>query len=202
MIMIIDLLILLPLIGFTVLGFRDGSARKLVAIGVCILGMFIGQYVMHDLGKILVDKLNYQPATAPVVAFLMVFLILFMLQFALYRIVTGNYKFGGGGIVDRIIGVPLGAIEGTIFISVMIMMLTMVDPPRDRTTRESRLYKPIAAVAPLVMDLFSNALPAAQQALDNVATPQADTTYTPESVRDMTSPQATQFDSTLQKARQ
>lgn len=205
--MVIDLLILLPLIGFGVLGFRDGSARKLVAIAVMILGMFLGQQFMHGLGKILAEKLNFQPATAPIAAFLMIFLILFMLQFALYRILTGNYKFaaeGSASIIDRICGVPLGLAEGAIFISVIILLMTMQDgPPRERTTRESRLYKPVAVVAPQIMDLFSTALPAAQEALDNVASPSAAPadSVTPESVEKLTSPGQGAVDSTLQNAR-
>ncbi len=205
--MVIDLLIVLPLIGFGALGFRDGSARKLVAIAVMILGMFLGQTFMHDLGKFLAEKLNYQPATAPVVAFLMIFLILFMLQFTLYRLVTGNYKFGGqggGAIIDRICGVPLGLAEGVIFISVMIFLIIMLDgPPRSRTTRESRLYAPVAAVAPQIMDLFSTALPAAKEALDNVVAPGSSPSdsLSQESVEKMTSPGAGTVDSTLQNAR-
>lgn len=201
--MILDIIILFPLIGFGVLGFRDGSARKLVAIVVIILGMFLGQQFMHDLGKVLVEKLNFQPATAPITSFLMIFLILFMLQFALYRIVTGNYKFaaeGPGAMVDRIIAVPLGLVEGIIFISVVISLIVMQDgPPRSQTTRESRLYAPVAAVAPQIMDLFSTALPAAKEALDKVAAPSDSTT--PESVEKLTSPGQGAVDSTLQNAR-
>lgn len=205
--MIIDLLIALPLIGFGVLGFRDGSARKLVAIAVMILGMFLGKTFMHGLGKFLVDKLNYQPATASIAAFLMIFLILFLLQFTLYRLLTGNYKFGGqggGAIVDRICGVPLGLAEGVLFISVIILLINMQDgPPRSRTTRESRLYAPIAAVAPQIMDLFSTALPAAQEALDNVVAPgsSASDSLSQESVEKMTSPGAASVDSTIKNAR-
>jgi len=172
---VLDIILLFPLIGFAVLGFRDGSARKLVAIAVIILGMFLGHTFMHGIGKFFVEKLNYQPATAPIAAFLTIFLVLFMLQLVLYRFVTGNYKFaqeGGGAIMDKIVAVPLGLVEGVIFTSVLIFLLTMKDgPPRPQTMRESRLYAPVAAVAPQIIDLFSTALPAAQEALENVASP-------------------------------
>jgi uncharacterized membrane protein required for colicin V production len=189
---IIDIILMFPLIGFSVLGFRDGSARKLVAIAVIIIGIFLGQHFMHDLGTFLVEKLNYQPATGPIAAFLIIFLVLFLLQLALYRIVTGNYKFapeGPSALVDKICGVALGLAEGIIFISVMMFLITLQDgPPRDRTRRESRLYNPIAAVAPQIMDLFSTAIPAAKEALENVAAPSADSA-------------ATAVDSTLQDAK-
>ena len=200
--MIIDIVMMFPFIGFAVLGFRDGSARKLVAIAVMILGLFLGQYFMHDLGTFLIEKLNYQPATAPIAAFLMIFLILFMLQFVLYRIVTGNYKFapeGPGAIVDKSVGAALGLAEGIIFVSVVIFLITMKDgPPRDRTKRESRLYTPVAVVAPQIMDLFSTLPETAKQAIDNVAAPGAAPadSLTQDSTDKATSPGIAPVDST------
>ena len=71
--MIIDILIMLPWIAFGVLGFRDASVRKLTAIVTCILGMFLGQWLMHDLGTLLREKLHVLPEDAPVRAFAIIF---------------------------------------------------------------------------------------------------------------------------------
>ncbi len=199
--MVIDIILAFTLIAFGGLGWRDASARKLTSIAVCIIGMFVAHYFMQDLGQFLIKKLHYQPETAPVAAFLMIFLVLFLLQFALYRPLTHNYKFGG--IVDKIFGVPLGLVEGVIFISIVIFVINMQGPPRERTVRDSRLYRPVASVAPQIFDLFSTVLPAAQQTLENVAAPGATgaDSLTPESVKEMTSPEAAKVDSVLQRAR-
>lgn len=169
--MIIDLIILLPIIGFSVLGFRDASARKLTAIGVAILAMFIGHLVMHDFGRFLVEKFNVQPATAPTTAFLIVFVVMFLLQASLYRVLTQNYKFGG--IVDKIIGVPLGFFEGVLIVSIFIFILNMDGPPSPRTVRESRFYKPVASLVPQIFDLYEAIVPVAKQTLEDVTGPTA-----------------------------
>ena len=67
--MIIDLLILFPVIIFGALGFRDGSIRKIVAITVVIIGMFVSQYAMHDFSEFLRDNMHIMPQTAPMTAF-------------------------------------------------------------------------------------------------------------------------------------
>jgi uncharacterized membrane protein required for colicin V production len=170
--MIIDLLILFPLIVFGALGFRDGSIRKIVAIVVVIIGMFLSQYLMHDFAELLRDNMHIQPATAPMTAFFMIFFMLFFLQSLLYRFITDNYKIGK--IVDRVIGVVLGTIEGIIIISVIIFVLTMKGPPSRKTIWDSRLYVPTASIAPKIMDFFSNLIPAATNSIQKLTSPEED----------------------------
>ena len=167
--MLIDLLILFPLIVFGALGFRDGSIRKLVAITVVIIGMFLSQYVMHDFSEFLRDNMHIQPATAPMTAFFMTFFMLFFLQSLLYRFITDNYKIGK--IADRVIGVVLGTIEGLIIISVVIFVLTMKGPPSRKTIWDSRLYVPTAAIAPQIMDFFANLIPNATKSIEKLTSP-------------------------------
>lgn len=167
--MIIDLLILLPLIAFGALGFRDGSVRKLVAIAVSIIGMFLGQYLMRDLGALLIEHMHTQPATAPMTAYFMIFFMLFFLQSVLYRFLTGNYKIGK--IADRVIAVVLGTIEGLIVISVVIFVLTMNGPPSRKTIWDSRLYHPTASIAPQIMDFFANLTSTATKSMEKLTSP-------------------------------
>jgi uncharacterized membrane protein required for colicin V production len=174
--MIIDLVILLPWVGFGVLGFRDASVRKLTAIVVSIIALFVGQLLMHDVGNLFKSQLHVQPADAPMLAFLAIFFFMFFLQSILYRFLTGNYKIGG--IVDRICGVVLGLVEGAVVISIIIFILTMQGPPSRRTLWDSRLYHPTASIAPRIMDFFSSMVSTAN-----------------ESVKDLTSPGSKELDS-------
>ncbi len=200
--MIIDIVILLVWVAFGALGFRDASARKLVAIAAVIAAMFLGQWLMHDVGTIFRDKLHVQPASAAVDAFLFIFFFILFLQSILYRFLTGNYKFGG--IIDRIIGIPLGLVEGAIVISVVIFILTLQGPPSRRAIWDSRLYAPAASVAPRIMDLFSFAATSAGESLRDVASPGSREldSLKREDIEKLTSPGATKVDSTLRSPRQ
>jgi len=167
--MVIDIIILLPWVALGALGFRDASARKLVAIATIIIAIFLGQWLMHDVGKIFQDQLHVQPANAPMTAFLFIFFFLFFVQSILYRFLTGNYKFGG--IVDRIVGVVLGLAEGGLLISTIIFILTMQGPPSRKMIWDSRLYHPTASITPRIMDMFSSAISSAGESLRDVTSP-------------------------------
>lgn len=195
--MIIDVLILLPWVVFGALGFRDASVRKLGAIVSCILGMFLGQLLMHDLGSLLRDKLHVKPEDAPVLAFAFIFFFTLFLQAILYRFLTDNYKIGG--IVDRICGVALGIVQGGIVISVLIFIFAMQGPPSEKTTRDSRLYHTTASIAPRIMDLFSSALSTAGESMRDVASPRSRDldSLKKEDVENLVSPGAAKVDSTL-----
>ncbi len=199
--MIIDIVILLPWVAFGALGFRDGSARKLVAIATVILAMFLGQWLMHDIGTIFRDQLHVQPANAPVDAYLFIFFFVFFLQSILYRFLTGNYRFGG--IVDRIVGVPLGLVEGALVISIFIFILTMQGPPSRKTIWDSRLYHPTASIAPRIMDMFSSAATSAGESLRDVtgAGSRELDSLKRDDVEKLASPEAAKVDSVLRAPR-
>lgn len=164
--MIIDIIILLPWVALGALGFRDASARKLVAIATAIGALFLAQWQMHNLGMVFQEQLHVQPANAPIDAFAFIFFFTLFLQSILYRFLTGNYKFGG--IIDRIIGVPLGVVEGGILISVVIFIFAMQGPPSRRAIWDSKLYHPTASIAPRIMDFFSTAVGSAGESLRDV----------------------------------
>ncbi|MCX6135714.1 MAG: CvpA family protein [Ignavibacteriales bacterium] len=199
--MIIDVVLLLPWVAFGALGFRDASARKLVAIVMAIAGMFLGQWLMHDVGMIFREQLHVQPENAPMTAFLFIFTFTMFLQSILYRFLTGNYKFGG--IIDRIIGVPLGLVEGAIVISVMIFILTLNGPPSRKTIWDSRLYHTAASIAPRILDMFSTAVTSANETMRDVTgagTKDLDSLKKSD-VESLVSPEAAKIDSTLRSQR-
>jgi uncharacterized membrane protein required for colicin V production len=167
--MVIDIVSLLTWVTFGVLGFRDASARKLVAIAAIMVAMFLGQWLMHDVGTIFRDKLHVQPSSAPKDAFTYIFFFIFLVQSILYRFLTGNYKFGG--IIDRFIGVPLGLVEGAIVISVVIFIFRMDGPPSKRMIWDSRLYRPTASIAPRIMDVYSSVVTSAGESLRELTVP-------------------------------
>jgi uncharacterized membrane protein required for colicin V production len=199
--MIIDVIILLPWVVFGALGFRDASVRKLTAILTCVLAMFLGQWLMHDLGTLLRDKLHVLPEDAPVLAFAAIFFFTLFLQSILYRFLTNNYKIGG--IVDRIGGVALGVVQGGIVISVVLFILAMQSPPSEKSTRDSRLYHTAASIAPSIMDLFSSALSTAGQSMRDVASPGSRDldSLKKEDIENLVSPGAAKIDSTLRAPR-
>ena len=142
------------MIIFILLGLRDGVVRKLVAIVSLIAGLFLGQLYMHDFGQFLSDNGWIHSDDSSMYAFLFIFLGIAVLQGLLYSILAKGYKIGG--LADRVGGLILGFIEGALFLSCLLLILSVTGFPSREIKRDARLYEPIVNIAPQILDLTSS----------------------------------------------
>ncbi|MGB2868974.1 MAG: CvpA family protein [Bacteroidota bacterium] len=168
--MLLDIFLGIPLIFTTLLGVRDGIVRKAAAIVAMIGGLILGQIYMRDVGNMLVQTMNVQPADAPVKGFLTIFLAVTLIQGLLYRLVARGYKIGG--LADRIIGGGLGFAQGALFMSGLLMIYALQGIPSRSTARDSRLYKPIVNIAPQIVDFVTTVGPETNTKLEQMGTPE------------------------------
>jgi membrane protein required for colicin V production len=166
--MLIDIGLGIPLILFALLGMRDGIVRKLVAMIVFIISLFIGQSNMHKIGSFMVEEGWIGPQYASMLGFLVIFVVLAILQGLLYRVLTGGYKIGGAA--DRVGGIFFGFIEGVLFLSSILFIFAMAGIPSRESTNNSKLYKPIVNIAPQILDFTSTAGPEAVEKLKDIGT--------------------------------
>ena len=152
--MLIDIMIAVPMLIFILLGLRDGVVRKLVAIAVLIIALYLGQLFMYDVGQFLSDHNWIHSENPSVYGFLFIYLGMAVTQGLLYKIVTGGYKIGG--FVDRIAGMIFGCIEGAVFLSSLLFIFAMAGFPSRETKRDARLYPPIVNIAPQILDFVSS----------------------------------------------
>lgn len=164
-----DFLVATPIIVATLLGIRDGFVRKLVAVAMMVVGALIAQFYSQDAGKALIDEFDLGTSIAPTWGFLIIFFCINAIQAIVYRLVTGNYKIGGIG--DRVLGGAVGALQGALFISIILTMMARHMLPGPEVKKDSRLYKTLVNIAPQVLDLVTEATPEAIQDLKRMASP-------------------------------
>jgi len=186
--MFVDFAIALPIIAGGLLGFRDGSVRKFVSILVTFGAMFVAKFLMYDLGDVMVEQLNTDPSWAPLQAYLIVFFCILFLQSVLYRVLTDRYKIGG--LADRIGGVALGGVHTALVVSVLVTILAMKDIPGERGVKESRAYEPVRNVSSALLNLVTQTVPQASEAIEKlkeqgVGTIITDTLSASDKMRDM-----------------
>jgi uncharacterized membrane protein required for colicin V production len=148
--MLMDILIFGPMLVFTLVGFRDGVIRKLVAIVMFIVALFVGQMFRHDLGQLLADNGWIESTDSSMYAYLIIFFAIATLQGLLYKMLTKSYKIGG--FMDRIGGLALGFVEGALFLSCLFFILAQTGFPSRDLKRDSMFYKPIVNIAPQILD--------------------------------------------------
>jgi len=167
--MLLDLILISPLILYTLLGLRDGLVRKLVSIGAIILALFLGQMFMHDVAEWMVGNLGTSAANAPTLAFACVFLFVTLLVSIAYRVTSGNYKIGG--VADKVLGSVLGFIQGALLASSFLLFLAFQGMPSRETIRDSRLYRPLVNIAPQILDLGAEIGPGAVKNIQELTKP-------------------------------
>ncbi len=167
--MLLDLILVCPLILYTLFGLRDGLVKKLVGIAAVVAGLFLGQGFMRDAGNFMVEYLSAAKSNAPAVGFLLIFLLTTLLTSVVYRIASRNYKIGG--IADRILGSILGFIQGALIASSLLLISAMVGSPSHTTARDSRLYKPLVNLAPQILDLGSEMGPETVKHIESLTSP-------------------------------
>jgi len=151
--MVFDVLMIGPMLVFTLLGLRDGIVRKLIAIVFLIVGLILGQLYMHDFGQLLSDNGWIQSDDSSMYGYLFIFLGVAILQGVVYKILAKGYKIGG--FADRVGGLILGFIEGALFLSCLLFIFAQTGFPSHDIKRDARLYKPIVNIAPQILDLTS-----------------------------------------------
>ncbi len=152
--MTLDILIGIPVLLAMLSGLRDGLVRKTVALILMVLTLFVGQLYMHDIGNFLIRYNIASPETAPRRGFYCIFFGVGIVQSILYRFITGNYKIGG--IMGPLGGAVIGFVQGIVFTSIMLMMMSLTGFPDRSMIRDSQFYKPVVNIAPELLDVTSS----------------------------------------------
>jgi uncharacterized membrane protein required for colicin V production len=167
--MLLDILIFVPILLYILLGVRDGTVRKLVAIVMLIAGLILAQLYMRDVGAMLVGRGGIDSEETLTYGFLIIFFGVFIIQSLLYKLITKNYKIGG--IPDRIGGIVLGFIEGAIFVSSLLFIFAMSGFPDRQNKRDSSFYKSFVNIAPQILDLTTTVGPEVLEKFKEIGTP-------------------------------
>ena len=121
----VDLLLFLYFAGFFVLGFAQGTIRRLIGIGSVLFSFFLAANVAAPLGEFLGSNWTQFPREySYMIGFLTVF-VAASLAFAL--VAQGFYKpqplFENARFVDEILGGILGIIQAAIILGAFIVIL-------------------------------------------------------------------------------
>jgi uncharacterized membrane protein required for colicin V production len=121
---VVDLLVVVGLFGFFVLGFAQGAIRRLVGIATMTFSFFLAAQLSVPVGSFLAEHWVQFPAQY---AYMLGFLMLFVagaVAFAL--VVQGTYSkveiFARHPVIDEVVGGILGVVQGLL----LLMFLTII----------------------------------------------------------------------------
>ena len=129
----VDLLLVLYFMGFFVLGFAQGTIRRLIGIGSILFSFFLAANLYEPLGSFLAANWKqFSAEYAYMVGFLTVF-VAAALAFAL--VAQGFYKpqplFEKAHFVDELIGGVLGLVQAGLILGIVMVVLGSYLHPAD-----------------------------------------------------------------------
>lgn len=152
---LIDIVILIPIGWGIYKGFSKGFIHELAQIAALVLGVLAGLYLSKWIGEFIAGIFGTNEEHTQLIAFLVAFLGTLVLVFLAARIAENTVKNMSLGIVNRIIGAAFASIKFILILSILINFINSADKHglflKKETREGSLLYKPVGAVAPLVM---------------------------------------------------
>jgi len=162
-----DICILVVFIGFTILGWRDGLLKKIFGILGFWGGLVVATKFMTPLGARYEEWFGLTEEAAWIFAFCSIFIVISLVANFSYR------WFGKTGseslkIASRIGGALLGAGQGLVAMSLILIMFQLYDPPTEDTINDSLLYEQVLQVAPAAYDYSTEWIPDSKAFLDEL----------------------------------
>lgn len=139
------------LIGF-ILGYKDGLIRKVIGLLGLIAAIFLAVTYSPQLGEYLSPMFNDEDYLAKIVSGIIIFFATILLVAIVKRLVHPSDK------VNKFLNQLLGGIAGTIqiifFTSVFLLLLNVLNIPKEEDINESIFYSSIYSVIPTTIDLI------------------------------------------------
>ncbi len=166
----IDIIIGIIILAFMVSGFKSGFAKKLIGIVCLVLALVLATKFSADVSDLLFDSIGITGRTGFFLSFIIIVLGITFAQSILYKVFLKDVI---DSMLNNVLGMFVGLIEGTLVVSISLILLTIfLDLPSQQTKAESELYKPIKNFSPMLFDQINSLLPESEdfyQKMMNVA---------------------------------
>lgn len=162
----LDWFILIVLTGGLLRGFMVGAVRQITSLLGLVLAFFLSIQFMHPVGDLIVSHLGLSESVGPIVGFAVLFLGIQLLFVALSRLLEQVLETLSLSVVNRAAGGALGGFKAALLLSVLFLVLSAMEVPKQETQEQSILYTPVASTLPKTLDVASPYLPAPDEAVD------------------------------------
>ncbi len=163
----VDLIILLCIVFYVVLGFRDGFLRKLFGILGFLGGLILATKFMGPLSDYVKGWLDFSDEASLIIAFGCIFVLTIIIVNLFYRW-FGQSSGESMKVWSRLAGGMLGALQGIVMASLVMVMVKMVGYPADEEKEDSMFYADTYPVAPRIFDYSTKWMPDSKKFFEEV----------------------------------
>jgi len=144
----IDIILIVALLAFAVHGFSKGLVSKLLSLAALLAGIVIAAKYSKNIAMFVQGIIGASEMVSGIIGVVLLFAVLFFIAGLLSRVFK---KVSILQIWDKIGGAVFGALEGAVFLSLLLLILSIFDIPASGPSIErSFMYKPVKNFAGIV----------------------------------------------------
>jgi membrane protein required for colicin V production len=158
----IDILIVIGILLFVLLGIRDGFFKKIFGILSFTGGLILATKFSGIGGDYIKSWVGFAEDTSSILAFFIIFIGVVAIVNLFYRWV-GKSGSDTLKIWSRVFGGILGIAQGLLAVSLLLLMFDAIDFLSEEDKTSSALYQDVSSVAPAVFDYTTDWMPASKK---------------------------------------
>ncbi len=144
------ILLFLILIGF-ILGYKDGLVRKLIGLAGLIAAIILAVNYSTELGNYLAPAFKNEVYLSKVISGIVIFLGTIFLVSIIKRLIHPADKVNK--FINQVLGGIAGALQITFVLSVFLLLLNILNFPKEEDKKASVLYSSIYNIVPTAIEL-------------------------------------------------
>ncbi len=162
-----DILIIVGILLFIVLGIRDGLFKKIFGILGFLGGLICATKFMVPFSNVIIDWIGFSEEVSIILAFFIIFIIIVIIINLFYRW-FGKSGSGTLKLWSRIAGGILGFAQGLVAVSLVLVMFSFYAIPSEEDRSDSLLYHDIFKIAPKVFDYMTKWIPDSKKFFEEI----------------------------------
>jgi membrane protein required for colicin V production len=155
---VLDIIILVLLVIFTIQGFRKGLVAELSSLLALILGVYVAFFFSDVTADFLNTFFGIESKYLKLIAFVLTLVLVIVAIVAIGKVIEKIINTLMLGFFNRLTGAVFGIIKGMLILSLIIMLLNYLDIGDSLISKErqrnSRLYEDVESFAPYIFRRF------------------------------------------------
>ena len=152
----IDIILVIPMAWLAFRGFKRGLVVELFSLLALIAGVYAALYFSDYAAKFLIENFSLNEDYVPIISFILTFIGVVVIVYFVGKLLEKLVDMVALGVLNKLAGAVFGILKAAIFLSIIIMLINSFDDEwisKDKK-KESVLYSPVSAIAPLLWNKF------------------------------------------------
>ncbi len=155
---VLDIIILVLLVIFTIQGFRKGLVAELSSLLALVLGVYFAFFFSDVTADFLREIFGIESKYLKLIAFVLTLVLVIVAVAAIGKVVEKIINTLMLGFFNRLTGAVFGTIKGMLILSLVLMVLNYLEIGESLISKErqqnSRLYDEVESFAPYIFRRF------------------------------------------------